>query len=82
LAPTKDLLRSYQKGFISWADYEVAYLELLERRLPEIKNEVKIWGREPLLICSEHQPEKCHRKLAAEFLLGKGLVEKIEHLVS
>jgi uncharacterized protein (DUF488 family) len=81
LAPTKELLSSYQEKTMTWDQYERAYLDLLEERFQLIQKEVRDWGHDPVLICSEHLPERCHRRLAAEFLLNKGLVERIEHLV-
>ena len=65
-APTKDLLADYRKGKISWADYEIEYLNLLDVR--KIANKVNIEElHQNCLLCSEHTPEKCHRRLLAEY---------------
>ena len=67
LAPTKDLLRNYQKKEITWADYEVEYLRIIEQRniLNIIKKDEIING---VLLCSEDRPDQCHRRLLAEYL--------------
>ena len=66
-APTKELLSRYRKKEISWEAYTVAYLDLLETR--QIKNTVDIASlHECCLLCSEHTPDHCHRRLLAEYL--------------
>lgn len=70
LAPTKELLDHYKKKEISWAEYETEYNALIRRR------QVKEVLRENLqdnfdkvcLLCSEVEPNKCHRRLAAEYI--------------
>ena len=63
LAPTKDLLRNYQKKEITWADYEVEYLRIIEQRniLNIIKKDEIING---VLLCSEDRPDS----VIADFL--------------
>lgn len=66
-APTKELLSKYRKKEITWEEYTDAYLNLLEAR--DIKNMVDIEGlHECCLLCSEHTPDQCHRRLLAEYL--------------
>ena len=67
LAPTKDLLESYRKKQITWDDYEIRYLNLLKSRRVEQTLDAQILAKSCLL-CSEHSPEKCHRRLLAEYL--------------
>lgn len=65
-APTKDLLANYRNGKISWSEYEIEYLNLLDVR--KIANKVNIEElHQNCLLCSEHTPEKCHRRLLAEY---------------
>ena len=80
LAPTKDLLADYRSKKISWAEYEIAYLNLLEtRKVAKNISLEQMHGH--CLLCSEHTPEKCHRRLLAEYLKEtKGGVEII-HLI-
>jgi uncharacterized protein (DUF488 family) len=66
-APTKELLDRYRQKAITWDEYTVEYLNLLEIR--DIKTLVDPTGLHgSCLLCSEHSPEKCHRRLLAEYL--------------
>ena len=66
-APTKELLSQYRKKEITWDDYEIEYLNLLDLRKVAQKVEIKQLHKNCLL-CSEHTPEYCHRRLLAEYL--------------
>ena len=78
-APTKELLSQYRKKEISWEEYTDAYLNLLEAR--DIKNTVDIESlHECCLLCSEHTPDKCHRRLLAEYLQQINSKIEIIHL--
>lgn len=78
-APTKELLQAYREKRISWEQYEVEYLNLLDTRKIASKIDIEqLHGN--CLLCSEHGPEKCHRRLLAEYLQHvKGGIE-ILHL--
>jgi uncharacterized protein (DUF488 family) len=66
-APTKALLDRYRKKEITWDEYTAEYLNLLETRA--IKTTVDLASlHDCCLLCSEHSPEKCHRRLLAEYL--------------
>ena len=66
-APTKELLSRYRDKEITWGEYEVEYLNLLDIR--KIGQKVVIEEmHESCLLCSEHTPERCHRRLLAEYL--------------
>jgi len=68
LAPSQDILDAYRKGSISWQQYEVAFLELMAtRRIEETLNRALFSGS-PLLLCSEHSPTNCHRRLVCDYL--------------
>jgi len=63
-----------------WSLYEKKFLKLLSERKAE-----KIISRNLLdgacLLCSEDKPEKCHRRLVAEYLNEKlGSIE-VNHIV-
>jgi uncharacterized protein (DUF488 family) len=79
-APTKDLLSDYRDKKISWEKYEVEYLNLLDRRKIVQKIEVEDLHHNCLL-CSEHTPEKCHRRLLAEYLKSVRNDIEIIHLI-
>lgn len=80
LAPTEDMLKSFKKGELSWPDYEKRFLSLMsKRRIEDLlsKNHLE----NSCLLCSEHDPRFCHRRLAAEYLKKKSISEiKIKHL--
>jgi uncharacterized protein (DUF488 family) len=67
LAPTKELLKRYRSKNITWDVFEDLYLEqiktsnaLANLNLSEFEN--------ACLLCSEHESEKCHRRLLANEL--------------
>jgi uncharacterized protein YeaO (DUF488 family) len=67
LAPTKEILTRYRRTR-DWESYEKAYSALLTERKPEELIQ-KDWIDEGMiLLCSEATPERCHRRLAAEYL--------------
>lgn len=79
-APTKELLSKYRKEVISWEEYEVEYLNLLDIR--KIGNKINIEElHQNCLLCSEHTPEKCHRRLLAEYLKERFNDIEIQHLI-
>ena len=79
-APTKTLLDQYKKNEISWEKYENEILDLLHQRSIEKHLDIKILDKSCLL-CSEHEPHMCHRKLVAEYLNENLNVElNIKHL--
>ncbi len=71
-APTKDILRDYQKKVISWDEDVEKFSDLLLKREIErsFSNKYLAYSR-VLLLCSEPTPEKCHRRLVAEYLNEK-----------
>jgi len=78
-APTKELLSKYRKKEMTWEEYEVEYLNLLDMRKIKSKVEVEKLHKNCLL-CSEHTAEKCHRRLLAEYLQVSRNDLKIIHL--
>jgi len=80
LAPTKELLNNYRDKKITWAQYEKEYISILEKRniIQKIDFE-KLDGS--CLLCSEHKPEMCHRRLLAEYLKKANKEIEIIHLI-
>ena len=67
LAPTRELLADYRKKRIDWSAYEARFLELMrERRIEERMDPETLAGS--CLLCSEHEPHFCHRRLVADYL--------------
>ena len=79
-APTKELLARYRKKEIAWNDYEIEYLNLLDTRKVAQKMDVEKL-HENCLLCSEHTPEKCHRRLLAEYFKQARNDVEITHLI-
>lgn len=79
-APTKELLARYRAQKISWQEYETEYLNLLDLRKIASKVDVESLHRHCLL-CSEHGPEQCHRRLLAEYFQQKHRDIEIVHLM-
>ena len=79
LAPTKDILDNYKKHGGTWEDYELKFLQLMEQRriASTIPKELLADG---CLLCSEHEPHHCHRRLVAEYLAGKWDNVQVVHL--
>jgi uncharacterized protein (DUF488 family) len=80
LAPTEELLRDYQKGRISWAEYERSFLELLRQRQVEKHIPKNLFAKPTVLLCSEYAADYCHRRLVAEYLAEKWGSVDIIHL--
>lgn len=74
-APSADILDAFKKNGGSWEAYVRAFLPLIgSRRIETIMTpELLDYG---CLLCSEPTPEKCHRRLVAEYLK-----ERIEGLM-
>ncbi len=67
LAPTKEMLAAYRKGQMDWDAYERQFLALMDqRRIADRVAEDTI--ADSALLCSEDTPERCHRRLVAEYL--------------
>ena len=79
-APTKDMLAQYRDKKITWENYETEYLNLLDRRKVAQKTDIEKLHRNCLL-CSEHGPEHCHRRLLAEYLQAVRRDVEIIHLM-
>lgn len=79
LAPTKDIMDAFKKEGGGWAAYERQFLSLLrERKVEETVPKNLIDGA--CLLCSEPGPDRCHRRLVAEYLQKAWGGLEIEHL--
>ncbi len=72
LAPSPEIRDAYRETK-DWPRYEALFLRLMgERGIPQSLDLSEYEGTVALL-CSEPQPEKCHRRLAAELIREHGL---------
>ena len=83
-APTKELLKDWRNGLISWDEYRKTFTEIMDtREVERVFNDLFSGYERPLLLCSEATPEHCHRRLLAERFagaLGPENVTTIRHL--
>jgi uncharacterized protein (DUF488 family) len=70
LAPTQELLDVYRKQKGAWETYEKEFLQLMESRRVEDQVARELVDQ-ACLLCSEAEPEHCHRRLVAEYLRDK-----------
>lgn len=67
LAPTREMFDDIRKRHRHWPTYEREFLALMdERRVAETVDRESLANA--VLLCSEHSPERCHRRLVAEHL--------------
>lgn len=80
-APTKEILNAYKKNTITWDSYEDKFLNLMARRSIEKDVDQRIL-EQGCLLCSEHEPHHCHRRLVVEYLNEHtGLELQVKHLI-
>ena len=80
LAPTQELLDTYKKRKGSWSEYEARFLELLRKRGVDQSLDRSVFDM-ACLLCSEHEPLHCHRRLVAEYLKEKWGDVDVRHLL-
>jgi uncharacterized protein (DUF488 family) len=66
-APTQGLLEGIKADEMTWGEYKKQYLKLLKER--KIVDEItkKMLNRSCLL-CAEPEPDRCHRKILADYI--------------
>ena len=67
LAPTKEMLNAYKKEGMPWEQYEDQFLNLMARRNIERSVQPELLDQ-GCLLCSEHKPHHCHRRLVTDYL--------------
>lgn len=67
LAPTKQMLASYRDKKKNWDEYSEEYQKLIADR-SILKNLGEEYFEDSILLCSENEPDKCHRTLLAILL--------------
>ena len=80
LAPTKDILDAYKKHGGAWEVYEAEFMELMAKRSIETQLRQEEF-QSSCLLCSEHLPKLCHRRLVLEYLQEKWGDISVSHLV-
>ena len=67
LAPAEEMFKEY-RNTKDWPTYEARYIGLLRSRRVETEIDVRLFDGGVVLLCSEPTAERCHRRLAAEYL--------------
>ncbi len=65
---------------IAWEEYETRYVDLLIQRAAETAVDRRLFDVPAVLLCSEPTAERCHRRLAAEYLAEKWGDVRVVHL--
>jgi len=79
-APTKEILDHFKQSKGDWAVYEKDFLSLISKRRIEEKTTRDLLDG-ACLLCSEDKPDRCHRRLVAEYLNDKWGNIEITHIV-
>lgn len=88
LAPTPELLSDYRKNKIGWGEYEPRFDAIMRER--RIEHALTKEGAAPgqsflqdgdCLLCSEHEPDHCHRRLVVEYLQRRWGGLEVVHLM-
>jgi uncharacterized protein (DUF488 family) len=67
LAPADEAFSAYRSKEIDWDGYASRYIATIkERRIEETL--APLFSDGAVLLCSEAEPDRCHRRLAAEYL--------------
>lgn len=72
LAPTREMFEQYKLNNGCWDTYAADFINLITQR--QIEHLIKKQFSDACLLCSEHKPHHCHRRLVAEYLAGNGLM--------
>ena len=78
-APTKEILDTYQHGGRDWEVYVADFLPLISERKIETLLTPDLLDH-GCLLCSEPTPERCHRRLVAEYMKERLPDVRIAHL--
>ena len=80
LAPTADILADYRKDH-RWDRYVVRFDALMdERGIASILDRAELATTPSCLLCSEHLPTRCHRRLVAERVGAEWQEFEVRHL--
>lgn len=80
LAPTPEILDAYKHKKITWEQYENRFRALLAQRAAERNVNRQLFDVPAVLLCSEPKAERCHRRVAAEYLASHWGEVRIVHL--
>jgi len=83
-APSPEIRTAYRKTR-DWDQYETSFRELMEQRKVLERADPHAFEGRVALLCSENEPDRCHRRLVAEMLAkewrARGHEVEIKHLI-
>jgi uncharacterized protein (DUF488 family) len=84
-APSQEIRVAYRKTH-DWAKYEKSFQELMAQRRVLDEVDASLFEGRIALLCSEAEPDRCHRRLVAEMLArhwqSQGHEVEVQHLRS
>lgn len=80
LCPAEDDLKAYRSKKIDWKEYVRRYRKKIRADRVEERLDRGLFQRGVILLCSEPEPDHCHRKVAAEYLAEKWGSVDVIHL--
>lgn len=81
LAPTDELLDEYHASR-DWDKFEVAFKALLDSRQPlQLLLSAANGHSAVCVLCTEDKPDRCHRRLLAEYVVSSSPSVAVAHLV-
>ena len=80
LAPTTELMRDYRAERLDFDAFAAQYVALLAEREVESALEPAILDASTVLLCSEAEPDHCHRRRALQYLEQHSGPREVVHL--
>ena len=81
LAPEDGPFRAYRAGELDWPDFRKRYLATLrKRKVSTTLDWPKVLRKRTTLLCSEPDPERCHRSILVDHLRRTGHEVEAVHL--
>jgi uncharacterized protein (DUF488 family) len=84
-APTREIRIAY-RNTRDWAQFQKSFLELMMQRRVLKEADPTLFEGKVALLCTEAEPDKCHRRLVAEMLArhwsSQGHAIEVKHLQS
>ena len=80
-APTRDMVKYFKAGRLSWEQYEAMYYNRMRKSYQENRarwDEVLAMD-EIVLVCYCNTDDYCHRRLLKEYLVKCGAEEEVEN---
>ncbi len=79
LCPTAGIMDAYKKHEITWQEFEPRFTGLMAERHAEEMLSMELLDH-GCLLCSEDKPDRCHRRIAAQYLSQKFGGLEVVHL--